>query len=72
MFERLLNFFKVEKPTYRIHPLADKREALADQLEMVDYKDRLEILRFIEEDDPELYESWILDPYPGPGDHQYR
>ena len=73
MFSWLKNFFQFERTKY-VHRLADEREALYDKLRGRDTSGRYKLLEEISETNPELYQSWILEPYPGPGpgDHDYR
>ena len=54
-------------PRYR-HPLADGRQALAARLDGLSIPVREVVLDEISETNPALYESWMLDPYPGHGD----
>lgn len=63
---KLFNWLK-PSPRYR-HPLADERRDLADQLSGWDMARRTAILDEVSRDNPALYESWLLEPYPGRGD----
>lgn len=63
---KLFSWLKLPK-RYR-HPLANERRDLADQLSGWDIATRESILAEVAHYNPELYESWMLEPYPGRGD----
>ena len=50
------------------HPLYKERRDLANQLSGWDMAKRAAILEKVSRENPELYESWMLEPYPGRGD----
>jgi hypothetical protein len=54
--------------TSYVHPLADERRDLADRLAELSISRREVVLDEVSETNPALYESWMLEPYPGPGD----
>jgi len=62
-----LNWRKTpRRVTEQQRTLAEKRKALSRQLDGVTFDERVAILESI---DPDLYASWMQDPYPGRGDN---
>ncbi len=67
----MVAIYDVRQHTKKYHKFALERELLAYFLKAHDAHGRQVMLDLLAETNPELYESWLNEPYPGPADYRW-